>query len=128
MIHRAFKEICEEAQEPEDWYLCLIERRPFYGGPEEGGWWGEDNIVSSFQKYPSKELAEKARKHVEKLAEHLSAEAKKDYGEFCLREMEWLDERGLDSDYFQEPDGATEYYVEVTEGIPTDSRGCRHYE
>lgn len=49
--------LAAEAKEPEEWYVVLMERVPFYGGPEEGGWWGSDSVVVKYAKFPDEELA-----------------------------------------------------------------------
>lgn len=127
-LEHAFHEVCNKAIKCEGCYVALMERVPFYGGPEEGGWWGTDTNVVAYQHFPSEELAHAAADRVRELAEKLSVEAKREYGQQCLREMEWLDARGLDADYLPEPDGEREYYVTVTDELPTPSYGCRHYE
>lgn len=112
---------------PEIWYLVLLVRIPFYGGPEEGGWYGEDVNLVAYKQYNSKEDAERGLDAVKKLAKQLSDEARTEYGKQCLREMEFLDARGLDADYLPEPDGPEEYSVEICEELPEPIRGCRIY-
>jgi hypothetical protein len=125
----AFNRICTEAVTCDSrWYVVLIERSQFYGGPEEGGWWGTDTEVIAYQEYPSEELAHRAQGAIEQLARELSIGERRKYGEQCLRELEWLEARGLDADYLPEPDGPTDYVVRVTNEIPQSSLGCRHYE
>jgi len=53
----------------------------------------------------------------------------REFGEQCLRETEWLAQRGLDDSFLPEVDGETNYSV-LTEESPGsfESRGCRHYE
>lgn len=123
----AFEAVCKEAKPAEGFYVCLMESVPFYGGPEEGGWWGRDTHLVAYQHYPTEEQADAAVKQVEKLAKELSDESRKDFGEQCLREMEWLNARGLDADFLPEPDGESEFYVLKCEGLPEESRGCRQY-
>ena len=127
-IHEAFNLVCKEAKVTESWYVCLMERVPFYGGPEEGGWWGSDTIVEAYQEFASEELAHKAAKEVEKLALELSEQSKRAFGEQCLREMDWLEARGLEANWLPEPDGDSTFYVQVCQGIPEDKYGSRGYE
>jgi hypothetical protein len=127
MIEEAFRQICNEAKDAEGIYVALFESRPFYGGPEEGGWWGRDNILISYQKFETREAADIAVAAIQKLAYELTKEAKKSFGRQCLQEMEWLDERGLDSDYLREPDGESSYSVSVSERVPESSYGERGY-
>jgi hypothetical protein len=127
-IQEAFNKVCTEAKQAETWYVVLMTSAPFYIGPEEGGTWGRDTIVEAYQAFQTEEGAEAAAEAVRKLAEEMTAEERTAYGKQCLAEMEWLDARGLDADYLRESDGPEEYYVMVTQGLPENSYGCRHYE
>jgi hypothetical protein len=126
-LQQAFDAVCKEAKNAETWYVCLMESAPYYGGPEEGGWYGTDTHLHAYQPFNNEEAARDAAAHVEELAAELSAESQKDFGDQCLREMEWLDARGLDADFLPEPDGESEFYVLVNQGVPEESRGCRQY-
>jgi hypothetical protein len=126
-LRDAFEAVVCDAKVPEDWYVCLMERIPYYGGPEEGGWWGEDTNLVAYHKCRSEEEARAYMAAVQKLADELTAESRKAFGEQCLRECEWLEARGLDADYLPEPGGETTYDVMVSQGLPQGSRGCRHY-
>lgn len=127
-LEDAFDKICTEAKETVGIYLSLVEDVPFYGGPEEGGWWGTDTHVMKYQHFTTMEAAEIAKAKVEELAASLEADAHRAYGEQCLREMEFLDARGLDADYLREPDGPSKFYVVLSDTVPENRRGCRHYE
>lgn len=127
-LQSAFDAVCKEAKKPEGFYVVLMERAPFYGGPEEGGWWGSDRIVTAYQHFTTEEAANAAKDQVEKLAKELSEESKKEFGKQCLREMNWLEARGLEADFLREPDGDSEYYVVVTEELPQNNYDTRHYE
>jgi hypothetical protein len=127
-VQEAFHRYCRKARPPRRHFVCLMERRPYYGGPEEGGWWGSDSILVAFQEFPSKRLAVEAEKAVEKLAYEMSQKSRTEFGKQCLREMEWLEERGLEPDFLPEPDGESQFYVMVTREIPENHYGCRHYE
>lgn len=126
-LRQAFETIINDAKQPEVWYVTLVEHQPFYGGPEEGGWWGEDREVVGYKEFPSEELAEAAAEAVRAFAKELEAQSRRAFGEHCLREMEWLEARGLDADFLPEPDGETKYSVVVSQDIPESSRGCRQY-
>jgi hypothetical protein len=121
----AFEEACEGFTEADfdGFYVSLYAAVPFYGGPEEGGWWGEDTELVGYKFYPAKETAELILKKIKTLAESLTLQSHRDYGEQCLRDMDWLDERGLEADYLPEPDGETKFYA-VIEGNP-GGRACR---
>ena len=129
MIKESFFEVCREAKPAESHYLSLYVSIPFYGGPEEGGWWGSDTELCAYQAFPTEEALEAAKVKVEELAVQLNADAKKGFGEQCLREMDWLEARGLEADYLPEPDGEVTYYVVTEEEAGSrQCRGCRHYE
>ncbi|MDE1971010.1 MAG: hypothetical protein KGI50_05565 [Patescibacteria group bacterium] len=127
-IKCAFDALMEDAIKADVWYVCLYEDIPFYGGPEEGGWWGTDRDVVAYQVFPSEELANEARDKVLKLAKELSEDSRRQYGDYCLETMEWLNARGLDADFFPEPDGESKFCVVVSQEAPKAKLGCRHYE
>lgn len=127
-IQEAFNLICQEKKEPSSYYVCLMENVQFYGGPEEGGWWGTDSILIAYQEFPTEELANEAKEKIEKLAEELNQCERDQHGQLCLNQMEWLESRGLDADYLPENDGPSEYHVYVDTEIPVSSYGSRHYE
>lgn len=126
-IESAFHAVCKEAREAAGWYVCLMEEVPFYGGPEEGGWWGEDTFLVAYQHFPSEEQALAAEMAVEGLAAILSNDSRREYGEHCLREMAWCEERGLEADFLPEPDGESRYYVTVVSTLPMNHYGNRQY-
>lgn len=117
-LESAFNAICTNAQEPEEWYVCLIESFQAYGGPEEGGWWYTVQAVAAYQQFPARILAKRAAAKVNELAKELENQARATYGEHCLRSMEWLEARGLDADFMPEPDGPSEYRVEISRTVP----------
>ena len=90
-IREAFEETVKDAVQAEDSqiFLCLYAEIPFYGGPEEGGWWGADWELISHKRYPTEEQAQAALKKVTSLATSLSQNAHRQYGEQCLRDMDW---------------------------------------
>lgn len=124
----AFEALCKEAvQAGNGRYVCLMENVPFYGGPEEGGWWGSDTHVVAWQWFQSEDDAHKACLAVNTLSAELNEEARKEFGKQCLQEMDWLEARGLESDFLPEVDGETEYCVRVCENLPVARRGERAY-
>jgi len=128
-IKEAFFTVCNEAQPAEGAYVSLYIRTPYYGGPEEGGWWGSDTDIVAYHHYPTIEQAEQAQDRVIALAAELNENAKREFGDQCLREMEWLEARGLDADYLPEVDGEVSYFVEIEAEVGIHRRrGCRHYE
>jgi hypothetical protein len=127
-LHDAFHAVINDAKLPEKWYVSLMESTPYYGGPEEGGWWGSDTHLVAYREFSSEDSAESARNAVLNLAAELKADSHKTFGNQMLREMDWLDARGLEADWLPEPDGESDYYVVVSQGIPEESYGSRHYE
>jgi hypothetical protein len=127
-VREAFGIVLPDAEESETWYVVLMEEVPYYGGPEEGGWWGRDTVPVAWKECLSKKEATRYEKQVEKLAEELSIVARDRYGNHCLESLEWLEARGLEADFLPEPDGPSTYYVQVSKGIPQPEHGCRHYE
>jgi len=125
----AFQAICKDALQVQGVFVSLYRREPYYGGPEEGGWWGEDIVLEESQRFSFEEDAQTAKERIEKLIEIMNTTAKKDWGEACRRECDWLDERGLDADFLPETNGPTRWFVRV-ENVRGDSesQGCRHYE
>jgi len=121
-LQQAFDLCFPDAQEAELWFVSLVVEVPFYGGPEEGGWWGRDTELVSWCEFPSEEIAKAAAAKVEATAAELSHAARLDHGRYCLESMDWLHARGLDADFLPEPDGPCEYRVVVTCGQPAESR------
>lgn len=124
----AFDAICQTAVPVNGCFVALMERVPFYGGPEEGGWYGTDIVVVAYQYFETREAAEYAKTRIETLAAELEAQNKVEYGEQCLRDMDWLEARGLESNFLPEPDGPSEYYVTITDSYPEGSIGKRGYK
>jgi hypothetical protein len=110
-IKQAFFQVCSEAKPATGSYVSLYASVPFYGGPEEGGWWGQDIALIAHQGFGNDEKAAAALDAVTKMAAQLTADSKRAFGDRCLAEMKWLDERGLDADYLPEVDGETTYFA-----------------
>jgi hypothetical protein len=129
MLNEAFFNICREAKPAKSSYVSLYVNVPYYGGPEEGGWWGSDNVLVAYHQCGNDVEAEHVKARVEEMAEELSREAKRDFGRTCAAQCEWLEARGLDSDSLPEVDGEESYFV-VVEDTPGQhvTRGCRQYE
>jgi len=129
MIADAFHEVCDQATLRAERYVTLYRKTTYYGGPEEGGWWGHDNELVATQMFPTEEQAEEAKERVEELAQKQTREAQMAHSRAMADSCDWLDQRGLDADFLPEPDGPDEYFVAVEEqpGSLT-SQGPRHYE
>lgn len=128
-IREAFEQVVAERKEikNEQWYVVLWEDTQYYGGPEEGGWYGWDHEPLEYAVFPNEETAEAVAAKVEERARKLSELSRRREGERCLQELAWLEARGLDADYLPERD-QTRYHVSVENKVPEPSYGGRHYE
>jgi len=130
-IQAAFEQVCKEAKPANGSnarYVVLFVHTSRYGGPEEGGWWINDKLVLAYEYCVSEEEANIKLAAVQKLAKELQESSLRDHGNQCLREMDWCEQRGLDADYLPEPDGPSEYSVEICEELPGNRYGPTHYE
>lgn len=129
-ITDAFRQVCNQAEESEDRFVSLYCVVPYYGGPEEGGWWGRDVKLIATQVYPTEAQATAAKARVEELAKQLKADAHRDYGDLCRSQLEscgWDGEEAQSR--YGEVDGAEDYFVAIESNPGSrESRGCRHYE
>ena len=128
-IEEAYREVCKEAEEAEHCWVCLYCKAPFYGGPEEGGWWGCDVLLMESQRFACRAQAEAVKAKVEKVAEQLKEDAKVAHDRMCLAQLgdKWDGEEAQFR--YGEVDGPSDYFV-VIEDVPgaSESIGSRHYE
>lgn len=61
-----------EHEKDETHYLCVYRRHQCYGGPEEGGWWYDRDVLESHIAFPSREVAEKWLEKAKALAEDIN--------------------------------------------------------
>jgi len=125
---QAFYQVCDEAEPVVSAYVSLYCSSPFYGGAEEGGWWGTDvHLVSTFH-CMTMEKADAVLEKVKILAAELNEQAKQSFYTQCLAELDAADRRGIDYDSLREVDGKETYFV-VTEEIQGEhtSIGDRHW-
>jgi hypothetical protein len=128
-MREAFEQVVQDrkAVVRESWYVILWEDTQYYGGPEEGGWYGWDHEPVEYAVYPNEETAHAVAEKVRERADELTRLSRRRHGERCLAELEWLDARGLDADYLPEPD-QTSYSVTVGNMMPEAVYGGRHYD
>lgn len=128
-IRAAFKAIIPDATLAKPHYIVLWKRTPFYGGAEEGGWWGNDETPVAYHRVSTLEAAEELREQIEAKAKEMTAEASRAHGEGCLNQLAYCEARGIDdsNSVYGEDDGAESYYVTVQEEVPEASYGDRHY-
>lgn len=129
-ISQAFDTVCTSAVQREVVYLVLYRTVEFYGGPEEGGWYGHDEFVEAYQEFPSRHAAEAARTAVEALAARLTREAEDERNRAALRACERAYARGEDLDGPDDPywTRGDEFRVVVQSELPSDTRGNRVWE
>jgi hypothetical protein len=128
-IKEAFFDVCASAKPARSSYVSLYADVPFYGGPEEGGWWGSDTVLVAYYECGNDAEAQAVLDKVQALAEQMSKDAKDSFNQQCARECEWLEARGLDDNFLPEVDGEERYYA-TTESRPGSQayEGSRHYE
>jgi hypothetical protein len=123
MISQAFADICKEAQVANRVCLSLYRSDSWYGGPEEGGWWGRTTALVAHQEFPSVEAAEAAKVRVNELAEQLTKDSKKSHGDLCQRQIDWCEARGID-----DPDTVFTFFVTVESELGSSEHSSdRHY-
>jgi hypothetical protein len=128
-IVAGFVTACSEAEVPQRWYVSLYIRRPFYGGPEEGGWWGDDFDLVMAQPYLSREEACAAATKAREYAETLTKQEEKKWTRQCSTEILFAEARGMEpSDIFPETDGHASYEVIVEDKLGDHAyKGDRFY-
>lgn len=116
-VKAAFDELVKDAVAAEAAFVSLYLDVPFYGGPEEGGWWGSDTELVAYHRCVTAEQAELLKAAVIAKSEELNKEAKDRFNAQCARELEWLEENDPLCDdagvYFPEPDGEVRYWVAI---------------
>jgi hypothetical protein len=124
----AFFEVCRNAEPARSSYVSLYVNRSYYGGPEEGGWWGADTELIASQECSNDVEAQAILAKVQELAAQKSKDAKQAYNQACRAQCEWLEARGLDDDFLREVDGEDKYWatVESTPGSQV-RQGNRYY-
>ena len=128
-IEAAFESLCKGAKEPKAIWVSLYCHERFYGGPEEGGWWGHDTKLVASHMFKTDEAAQDAVTQIRTLAESHTNEAAKAFHQQCREECDWLEARGLDDDFLPEVRGHDDYFVLIEKRRGShESQGCRHYE
>jgi hypothetical protein len=122
----------QEPPEGQAHYVVIYHGEQYYGGPEEGGWYGWDYVWTGYAVFASKDEATKARDWIERAMNPWNDELVQQRNEALASEYEALVARDPSAD-FDGPDddesGCFESYsVSVQETKPEDSFGSRHYE
>jgi len=128
-IIEAFNAIVESPIPCRRNFVVLWEHRPFYGGPEEGGWWGGDDIPVSYTATHTSVEATELRHRIMELARNLTKESQQEHEATCSSQLQWCEDRNIydSNSIFGEVDGPIRYYVTVTDELPNARFGDRHY-
>lgn len=113
LVEAYYQKIPNAERHEGGYYVTLYCRHSWYGGPEEGGWWGEDIVPEASQHYDTREEAERALLAVTDAANAMSKDAERQYGNRCIQETAWLDARGLDDSFLPEVAGADGFFAVV---------------
>jgi len=124
----AWNEIMADAQEAEECIVSMYSIEPYYGGPEEGGWWGNLLILKEFVRCTTRNAAEKLQEKLQSRCEEMSREEKTFDYEECLRVCVRAYARGEDVDDHGY-DGPSSYTV-LIEKFPGENQVTErsHYE
>ena len=110
-VSEAFFKVCAGAEAAKAAFVSLYRTDRWYGGPEEGGWWGSDDVLVAYHRVSNLVEAEAVQAKVRELAVQLSKEAKDGFNRQCAAECEWLEARGLDDSVLREVDGESSFWV-----------------
>ena len=129
IIERAWDRVVEDATKAEGCYVVLFCDRPYYGGPEEGGWWGTDNLVVSYRRCSTQEEAEAILTKMDEEVKNLNREADLDHGHLCLAQCARADAMGVEVEsLYGEDSGSLRFRATITQELPRDYYGNRFYE
>lgn len=128
MMIQAWNEIMEDAEEAEACIVSLYNVERYYGGPEEGGWWGNLYILKEYVRCSNRVAAERLQEKLQQRCIELNKEEEKLDAELCLRHCERAYARGEDVDDYGY-DGPSSYSVFI-EKIPGENQITEraHYE
>ena len=110
-------------------FVTVYRRDRYYGGAEEGGWYGTDVLLETSVEVKSMRLAEQLKAHLENAANAKSELNKREWSELCVRELDAAEQRLIDPLSLPEPNLPSDYFVHIeTEQGSQIRRGPRHYE
>lgn len=109
------------------YYTVVLLGKSYYGGPEEGGWWGKDWYRIHYRGFDTEEQAYAYRDELREV--YKSDDLYREWCANCAAELEMCENRGIDVDTLGEDDGPDDYWVYVSEELPEAVEyGVRHYE
>jgi len=128
ILIQAWDEIMADAQEAEECIVSMYSVERYYGGPEEGGWWGNLFILQKYVRCSNRDAAEKLQHKLQERCEELNREEQQRDSEDCLRHCERAWSRGEDVDDYGY-DGPSTYHV-LIEKFPGENQQTErsHYE
>ena len=128
-IQEAFMKLVERPISCGKWYVVLWKEMQFYGGPEEGGWWGWDSVPESYVVVNTREEAIALAKRIVGLAAELSREAIMEHGRVCIAQLEHCEARGIEdsNSVFGEVGGPDRYKVRISNKLPRARYGDRQW-
>jgi hypothetical protein len=130
-IREAFEEALRDATLVQDWHCTLYLTERWYGGAEEGGWWGSTVSAVAHVTYKTEAEAEAALAAVKQLAIAKTKEAKQIHGDVCLQQLDYCEQRGIDdaNSVFGEVDGEDSYSVRIENELGASEYSMsRYYE
>ena len=120
-IYSAYFDVCDTAVRTEQtkWFVSLYVKAPFYGGPEEGGWWGTDRLLVAYYEVPSEEMANTIVEKIEGWVSDINDDAKRHHDEVNLQLSINAENKGYDSpeELYGEDDGPEQYFVVIENGV-----------
>ena len=110
-------------------HVSIYLKERYYGGPEEGGWYGTDLTLESSVQVQSKRLADELAAKLSSTADQKTKFAKTAWSKMCQRELDAAEASLIDPLDLPEPNLPDEYcvFVERVKGFHA-TRGSRHYE
>jgi hypothetical protein len=131
-IYSAYFDVCNDAVKVTNqrWFVSLYVKAPFYGGPEEGGWWGTDRLLVATYEVPSEEMANTVVEKIEGWVSETNDDAKREHDEVNLQLSINAEQKSYDSpeELYGEDDGVEEYYVVIENNVgQNEHRDDRHY-
>jgi hypothetical protein len=111
-------------------WVSLYAIEPFYGGPEEGGWWGKDQRLVWWKAYSNKHEAEQTMRKIEAFIKMFNSIERTNWYIQCEKELDIADAIGMNVNrLFGETSGPMEYECFVEENLGSnENHGSRLYE
>jgi len=110
-------------------FVSVYRKERFYGGPEEGGWYGTDMFLERSVQVKSKTLARELKARWTEWATGKTKDARLDWSNLCQRELDAAEAKLIDPLSLPEPNLPDEYIIHIeTKKGSLERRGSRQYE